>query len=108
MPGRWIGSTGVGGSVYSRTMHHIDTVIAKLTHGRHNATGVLAALAVLDQTTISRKSGERWTGHLIATPYGDTVALLGTNFGGEDTPAWALNSEADPRATVRNRWTSPR
>lgn len=41
----------------------------------------------------------RWS-HLIATPYAGTLALLGTNFGQASTPAWVLNLEAEPRATV--------
>ena len=41
--------------------------------------------------------------HLIAVPIGDTLALLGTNFGQASTPAWVLNLEADPRASVTHR-----
>ena len=51
-------------------------------------------------TTTGRKSGLRRTSHLIAVPYADTLALLGTNFGQSGTPAWVLNLEADPRATL--------
>ena len=103
---RWLGGTRVGAWVFSRTMRHIDSAIAKLTKGRQSASGLLAGLAVLDLTTTGRKSGQRRTSHLIATPYSDTMALLGTNFGQESTPAWALNLEADPRATVTYRGTS--
>ena len=56
-------------------------------------------------TTTGRKSGQRRTSHLIATPYAGTLALLGTNFGQPSTPAWVLNLEADPRATVTYRGT---
>ncbi|HEV2798777.1 MAG TPA: nitroreductase family deazaflavin-dependent oxidoreductase, partial [Nocardioides sp.] len=38
--------------------------------------------------------------------YADTLALLGTDFGQPSTPAWVLNLEADPRATVTYRGTS--
>ena len=31
---------------------------------------------------------------------GESIALLGTNFGQESTPAWVFNLEADPRATI--------
>jgi deazaflavin-dependent oxidoreductase (nitroreductase family) len=61
---------------------------------------------VLDLTTTGRKSGQPRTSHLIATPHDGTLALLGTNFGQERTPAWVLNLEADPRATVSYRGTS--
>ena len=36
---------------------------------------------MLDLTTTGRKSGRRRTSHLISVPVGDTLALLGTNFG---------------------------
>ena len=81
-------------------------MIGRLTRGRHSAPGLLTGLAVLDVTTTGRRSGQRRTSHLIATPYDGGLALLGTNFGQESTPAWALNLEADPRATVSYRGTT--
>lgn len=100
---RWVGGTRAGGWVFSRTLRHLDRVVATFSRGRHSAPGLLAGLAVLQVTTTGRKSGQRRTSHLIATPYGDTLALLGTNFGQEGTPAWVLNLESDPRATVAFR-----
>lgn len=102
---RWLGGTRPGGWFFSRTLRHLDNLIGRATKGRHSAPGVLTGLAVLDLTTTGRKSGQRRTSHLIATPHGDTLALLGTNFGQESTPAWALNLEADPHATVSYRGT---
>ncbi len=103
---RWFGGTRSGGWVFSRTLRHLDNAVGKLTRGRQSAPGLLAGLAVLDLTTTGRKSGQRRTSHLIAAPFADTIALLGTNFGQESTPAWALNLEADPHATVSYRGTS--
>ncbi len=104
--GRWLGGTRVGGWLFSRTLRHLDDVVGRLSKGKHSAPGLLTGLAVLDLTTTGRKSGQRRTSHLIATPYDGTVALLGTNFGQESTPAWALNLEAEPQATVSYRGTS--
>lgn len=103
---RWLGGTRPGGWVFSRTLRHMDNTVARLTQGRHSAPGLLTGLAVLDLTTTGRKSGVPRTSHLIATPYDGTLALLGTNFGQESTPAWALNLESDPRATVSYRGTT--
>ncbi|MDF3044944.1 MAG: nitroreductase family deazaflavin-dependent oxidoreductase, partial [Ornithinibacter sp.] len=33
-------------------------------------------------------------------------ALIGSNFGGRETPAWVFNLEAQPRATVSYRGTT--
>ena len=103
---RSFAATRAGGWVFSRTLRHLDDVVARLSRGRQSAPGLLAGLAVLDLTTTGRKSGRRRTSHLIAAPYDGTLALLGTNFGQPGTPAWALNLEADPRATVSHHGTS--
>ena len=101
--GRWLAGTRAGGWFFSRTLRHLDDLVGRLSRGRHSAPGLLTGIAVLDLTTTGRKSGQRRTTHLIATPYAGNLALLGTNFGQESTPAWALNLEADPRATVTYR-----
>ena len=100
---RWGAGTRVGGWVFAHSLRHLDDVVGRLTRGRHSAPSLLAGLAVLDVTTTGRKSGLRRTSHLIATPYDGTLALLGTNFGQSSTPAWVLNLEADPRATITFR-----
>ena len=101
----WAG-TRSGGWFFSRTLRHLDDLVARLSRGRRSAPELVIGLAVLDLATTGRKSGQRRTSHLIATPYRGTLALLGTNFGQERTPAWALNLEADPRATVSYRGVS--
>ena len=100
---RWGAGTRTGGWVFSHVLRHLDDVVGRLTGGRHSAPGLLAGLEVLDVTTTGRRSGQRRTSHLIATPYDGGLALLGTNFGQAATPAWALNLEADPRATLTYR-----
>ena len=103
---RWGAGTRAGRWVFSHTLRRLDDVVVRLSRGRHSAPGLLAGLAVLEVTTTGRRSGQRRTSHLIATPYAGTLALLGTNFGQASTPAWVLNLEADPRATVTSRGTS--
>ena len=51
-------------------------------------------------TTIESK-----TNFFAGIPVGDTLGLLGTNFGQAGTPTWVLNLEADPRGSVRFRGT---
>lgn len=98
-----LGSTRAGGWVFSRTLRHVDDVVARISRGRQSGPGLLAGLPVLDLTTTGRRSGRRRTSHLIAIPVRADLALLGTNFGRSSTPAWALNLEADPRACVSYR-----
>ena len=98
-----LASTRAGAWFFSQVLHHLDDAVVALTRGRTSAPEVLAGLPVLDVTTTGRRSGLRRTSHLIAVPIGDTLALLGTNFGQPSTPAWVLNLEADPRASITYR-----
>ncbi len=96
-------STRPGAWVFSMVLRHLDDLVGRVSRGRTSAPQLLAGLPVVDVTTTGRKSGLRRTSHLIAVPYADTLALLGTNFGQPATPAWVLNLEADPRATLTHR-----
>ena len=97
------GGTRVGGWLFSRMLRHLDDLVGRLTKRRHSVPGLLAGIPVLDVTTTGRRSRLPRTSHLIAVPVGDTLALLGTNFAQPSTPAWVLNLEADPRATISYR-----
>ena len=99
-------STRPGAWMFAHTLRHLDNVVGRLSRGRTSAPQLLAGLPVLDITTRGRKSGQPRSSHLIAVPIADTLALLGTNFGQPSTPAWVLNLEADPHATVSYRGTT--
>jgi len=93
-----LAGTKPGAWFFSKALRHLDTGMARLTGGRTTIAEFLAGLPVLDVTTTGRKSGQRRTSHLIAIPHGETLALLGTNFGQTSTPAWVLNLESDAHA----------
>ena len=97
------GASRPGAWLFARVLRHLDDLIGRLSRGRTSAPQLLAGLAVLDLTTTGRKSGQPRTSHLIGFPHGESIALLGTNFGQESTPAWVHNLEADPSATVSYR-----
>ncbi|MEO7269214.1 MAG: nitroreductase family deazaflavin-dependent oxidoreductase [Knoellia sp.] len=102
---RFAGSRA-GAWMFSHTLRHLDAGIARLTHGQHSAPSLLSGLAVLSLTTTGRRSGVPRASHLIATPHGEDLALIGTNFGQGSTPAWVLNLEAHPQATLKYRGRS--
>ncbi len=93
-------STRPGAWLFSKTLARMDRTVDRLARGRVSLPEVLAGLPSLVLTTTGRKSGQQRSTHLIAVPVGDTLALLGTNFGQKRTPAWVLNLEADSRASV--------
>lgn len=93
-------STRPGAWVFAKVLRHLDYAATRLSRGRLSAPEVLAGLPVLDLTTTGRKSGSPRASHLISIPIGDDLALIGSNFGQPNTPAWVLNLEAEPRAAV--------
>jgi deazaflavin-dependent oxidoreductase (nitroreductase family) len=99
-------STRFGAWTFSKTLRHIDDLVSRVSTGRTSGPELLAGLPVLDITTTGRRSGKPRRTHLIAVPYADTLALLGTNFGQRSTPAWVLNLEADPHLSVTHRDTT--
>jgi deazaflavin-dependent oxidoreductase (nitroreductase family) len=92
-----------GAWFFSRALPPLDSWVQRRTDHRHTVPSLLAGLPVVDLTTTGRKSGLPRTAHLIGIPYEDTLALLGTNFGQQSTPAWVLNLEAEPAATLSYR-----
>ncbi|HEY0950912.1 nitroreductase family deazaflavin-dependent oxidoreductase [Nocardioides sp.] len=97
------GASRPGAWLFARILPPLDTLVQRLTRQRHTLPSLLAGLPVLDLTTTGRRSGLPRTAHLIAVPYGDALAVLGTNFGQAATPTWVLNLEADPRARLSYR-----
>jgi deazaflavin-dependent oxidoreductase (nitroreductase family) len=97
------GSTTFGAWFFSKTLATMDRAFHKLTKGRTSVPQLLAGLPVMFVTTRGRKSGTPRTTPLIAVPTGDSLALIGTNFGQTPTPGWVFNLEADPSARVRYR-----
>ena len=56
-----IPSTAVGARVFSRTLHHIDPLLLRLSDGHVSIPQVLAGLPTIELTTIGAKSGKERT-----------------------------------------------
>jgi deazaflavin-dependent oxidoreductase (nitroreductase family) len=93
----------IGARIFSRITRPFDALVDRVTKGRSSASQLLAGLPVVKVTTTGRRSGQPRTAPLIAVPFGDDLALLGTNFGGASTPAWVHNLQADPAAQLEYR-----
>jgi deazaflavin-dependent oxidoreductase (nitroreductase family) len=74
-----------------------DRLVGRLTGGRVVALGLIPSLLL---TTTGRRSGRPRTIPLLGVPDGDSVVVVGSNWGGPRHPAWALNLLADPAATL--------
>lgn len=101
-----IASSRPGAWLFSQLLAPTDRLLSRMSKDRVSLPAVMARLPVLVLTTTGRRSGERRQTHLIAVPFQDTLALLGTNFGQASTPSWVLNLEADPRAAVTHGGTT--
>ncbi len=95
-----LASTRPGAWLFAKILARLDRVFDRLMHGRTSLPEVLAGLPVVLLATTGRHSHQRRETHLIAVPFADTLALLGTNFGQPHTPDWVLNLEDHPAATV--------
>ncbi len=99
---RAVASTSLGARALAHTLPAMDRAVARLSGRRTTAVELLAGLPLLGLTTTGRRSGQPRYAPLIAVPFHDSLAVIGTNFGQTSTPTWALNLEAEPRAEVRH------
>jgi deazaflavin-dependent oxidoreductase (nitroreductase family) len=80
----------------------LDRFLQWVTRGRVTLTG-LAGLHSLMLTSVGRRSGLPRTTPLLYVPYRGSLLVAGSNWGGTNRPAWVLNLEANPYATVSIR-----
>ncbi len=83
-----------------RTFGRIHTKLYRLLGGRFVGS-VGGGRKVLLLTTTGRKSGLERTTPLVYMPYGNTVVVYASNGGKETPPAWWLNLQTNPSATIQ-------
>lgn len=98
--GQWFTSTAVGARMMSHLMPVLDQVVMKITGGRTTFTEGGAGLPTVYVTTRGAKTGLARTVPLLAVIDGDEIALVGSNWGRPNHPAWVHNVLADPHATI--------
>ncbi|WP_054812375.1 nitroreductase family deazaflavin-dependent oxidoreductase [Nocardia arizonensis] len=87
------------GSWLVRRVTPLDRAVLERTGGRYTILGPIGA-PVVALTTIGRKSGQPRTQPLLYVHDGDTLYVVGSNFGRTHHPAWTSNLLANPAATV--------
>lgn len=80
----------------------VDAALQRRTGGRI-AVARLAGLTALLLTTTGRRSGLPRVTPLTAVPDGDSLLLIGSNWGKPRHPAWSSNLIANPEATAEIR-----
>jgi deazaflavin-dependent oxidoreductase (nitroreductase family) len=97
---RRVAATGPVSRVLARTLHHADRAVYRWTRGRTTLAAVIAGLPVIMLTTRGARTGRPATTPLLAVVEGETIIVVGSNFGRPHHPAWIHNLRADPRAQV--------
>lgn len=89
-PGAWF---------FARAMHRLDRLLLRLSGGRWSLPR-LAGLPVVTLTATGARSGRPRSVPLIATPDGERMILIASNWGQARHPAWYHNVRAHPEVTV--------
>jgi deazaflavin-dependent oxidoreductase (nitroreductase family) len=90
------------GSATLRRLVPLDRKVLLRSHGRYTVLGPFGSPMLL-LTVIGRVSGLARTTPLVYLPDGDTLLVVGSNFGQAAHPAWALNLLAHRDATIAIR-----
>jgi deazaflavin-dependent oxidoreductase (nitroreductase family) len=94
-------STRIGSQITARVLHHIDKFLNKLSGGKIVITG-LSGLPVVFVTTTGARSGQPRTLPLVAIhdrQNSGVFAVVASNFGQKNYPAWYYNMKAHPQVT---------
>jgi deazaflavin-dependent oxidoreductase (nitroreductase family) len=87
------------GSWTIRTLMPVDRRLLVRSRGRRTLLGPIGAPIMLLETT-GRKSGETRVNPLLFARDGESVIVVGSNFGQQHHPAWTANLLADPHAVA--------
>lgn len=86
------------GPLVRRIQPRIDRAVSRLTGGRHTLSATIFPTLIV--TATGRKSGLPRPQPLAYVDADGGWAVIGTNYGGDDHPAWTHNLIADPTAEV--------
>lgn len=82
-----------------RLIPAVHLAVYRATNGRWSSK--LKGQHMLLLTTKGRRSGKERTVPLLYVPDGETMIVIGSNWGGENAPDWVSNIRAEPRVRVQ-------
>jgi deazaflavin-dependent oxidoreductase (nitroreductase family) len=90
---------------FAPRVHHIDTVILKLTKGRLSGSGILG-WPIIRITTTGAKTKQPRIIPLVGMFDREKIALIASSFGRDHNPGWYYNLKAYPECDVefQGRW----
>lgn len=97
---RRFAASGPGSWLFARVLHHVDRPVFRLTRGRATFASLVSGLPVVMLTTTGARTGKPRTAPVLGIPTDDGLAVVASNWGQKDPPAWDHNLRADPAASV--------
>jgi deazaflavin-dependent oxidoreductase (nitroreductase family) len=82
-------------SFFAPRTHLIDGFFLKLTKNKHTLSEILG-WNIIQLATLGAKTGKPYTVILIGIMDGERIALIGSNFGRANNPAWYYNLKKNP------------
>ncbi len=95
-----ITASAFGAKAFAKLLPKIDRPVLKLTGERYSAAGLLGGVPTIMLTTTGAKSGVQRRMPLIATPDGENIVLVASNWGQARNPGWYYNVRKHPQVTV--------
>lgn len=96
-----VAASRLGSWLLSKTLHHVDRPMMRISKGRASLPRLVGGLPVITLTTTGAKSGLSRDTPLLGIPIHPDLAVVGSGWGMEPTPAWVHNLRANPAARVR-------
>ena len=84
----------------ARLLHHADTLLLRVSGGKWTFAQ-LSGLPIIELTTTGAKTGKQRTIPIAAFPDGKKLALIASNFGQKNNPAWYYNLKTNPECVVK-------
>ena len=103
---RRFAANGVGSWIFARVLHRIDKPVYRLSGQRFTLTSLLAGLPMAMLTTTGARSGKPRAVPVVGLPTPDGLAVISSNYGRRDHPAWYHNLRANPECQVSIRQDS--
>jgi deazaflavin-dependent oxidoreductase (nitroreductase family) len=97
---RRFAATDLGSWLFARVLHRIDRPVYRLTGGRHTFGNLASGLPVVMLTTTGARTGLHRTVPVLGLPTADGLAVIASNYGQPDHPAWYHNLRANPEGQV--------
>jgi deazaflavin-dependent oxidoreductase (nitroreductase family) len=97
---RRFASSGPGSRLFAPVLYRLDKPVYRRSGGRFTLTSLLAGLPMAMLTTTGAKSGKPRTVPVLGLPTPEGLAVISSNYGRRDHPAWYYNLRAYPEGQV--------